>query len=235
MPATAQPAALQVAAASSLAGVMPKLVQGWQAQLPGAQLQWHGDGSGLLLEELAQGRPFDLLLAADGETVASGVRRHLLRPDSVRVVAGNALVLLLPAASRLPIQRITDLARDEVQRIALARSASAPLGRYARQAIDSARLWTSVQRKVVATDSAQASLALVMHNEVDAALVYRSDAQQAGTAARQAAVLAGHEPIRFTAAVVQASRQAELAMRFVSYLRSDAARSLLMAAGFSAP
>ncbi len=235
LPATAQPVPLHVAAASSLAGVMPKLAQGFQALQPGTQLQWHGDGSGLLLEALAQGRPFDLLLAADAETVASGVRRHLLRPDSVRVFAGNALVLLVPASSRLSVQRITDLARDEVQRIAMARPASAPVGRYARQAIDAARLWTSVQRKIVATDSAQAALALVLRNEVDAALVYRSDARLAGSAAREVALLSGHEPIRLTAAVTQASRQAEPATRFVQYLRSEPAQALLAAAGFSAP
>lgn len=235
LPSAAQTPALQVAAASSLAGVMPALARGFESLQPAAKLQWHSDGSGLLLEALAQGRPFDLLLAADAETVASGVRRRLLRPDPVRVFAGNALVLLLPASTRLSIQRITDLARDEVQRIAMARPASAPVGRYARQAIDAARLWTSVQRKIVSTDSAQAALALVMRNEVDAALVYRSDARLAGSAAREVALLSGHEPIRFTAAVAQASNQAELAMRFVQYLRSDPAQALLAAAGFSAP
>ena len=52
---------------------------------------------------------------------------------------------------------------------------------------------------------------------------------------KRQALLSGHEPIRFTAAVAQASNQAELATRFVQYLRSEPAQALLAAAGFSLP
>jgi len=234
LPVLAQPAALQVAAASSLAGVMPALARGYEALPAGAPVRWHSGGSGLLLDALALDKPADVLLAADGDTVARGVQRRLLRPESARAFAGNALVLLVGAASKLPIQRITDLARSEVQQIAVARPTSAPAGRYARQAIDAKRLWASVQRKIVLTDSAQAALDLLLRDEVDAALVYRTDGLKAGAAVRQVEVLAGHEPIRLTAAVTQASRQAESAARFVQYLRGEAAQALLVAAGFSA-
>lgn len=234
LPSHAQPAALQVAAASSLAGVMPALARGYEAQAAGAPVRWHSGGSGLLLDGLALDKPADVLLAADGDTVARGVQRRLLRPESVRVFAGNTLVLLVGAASKLPIHRVTDLARSEVQHIAVARPTSAPAGRYARQAIDAKRLWASVQRKIVPTDSAQAALDLLLRAEVDAALVYRTDGLAAGAAVRQVEVLAGPEPIRLTAAVAQASRQAEPAARFVQYLRSEAAQALLVAAGFNA-
>lgn len=232
--AAAQAAELQLAAASSLAGVMPALLQGFAAQAPGVKVQWRSDGSGLLLAALAQGRASDVLLAADADTIARGVQRQLLRPDSVRGFAGNTLVLLVPAASRLPVQRLADLARSEVQRIAVARPTSAPVGRYARQAIDAERLWPSVQRKIVAADSAQATLELLLRDQADAALVYGSQALAAGAAVRQVEVLAGHEPIRLTAAVTQASRQAEAAARVLQYLRSDAVQALLRAAGFTA-
>ena len=76
---------------------------------------------------------------------------------------------------------------------------------------------------------------MCIRDRVDAALVYRSDARLAGSAAREVALLSGHEPIRFTAAVAQASNQAELATRFVQYLRSEPAQALLAAAGFSLP
>ncbi|HRD97385.1 MAG TPA: substrate-binding domain-containing protein, partial [Rubrivivax sp.] len=94
---------------------MPTLVQGFEALQPGAKVKWRSDGSGLLLEAMAQGQATDVLLAADADTVASGVRRHLLRPDPVRAFAGNTLVLLVPAASRLPIHRLADLARTEIK------------------------------------------------------------------------------------------------------------------------
>ena len=50
LPSAAQTPALQVAAASSLAGVMPALARGFESLQPAAKLQWHSDGSGLLLD-----------------------------------------------------------------------------------------------------------------------------------------------------------------------------------------
>ncbi len=229
----AQGAALQVAAASSLAGVMPELARGFESQHGGTRLEWRAKGSGLLLDGMAQGQATDLLLASDGDTITRGVQRKLLRAESVRAFAGNSLVLLVPAASRLPIQRLTDLGRSEVQRVAVARPTSAPAGRYARQAIDAARMWPSVQRKIVLADSARGALDLLLRDEADAALVYLSDGLSAGTAVREVAVLTGHEPIRLTAAVAQTSRQPEAAARFIQHLRGEAARVVLVGAGFS--
>lgn len=234
LPARAQPAGLQVAAASSLTAVMPALARGFEAQDGGAPIRWHSDGSGLLLDGLALDQPADVLLSADADTVARGVQRRLLRPESARAFAGNALVLVVGKASRLPVQRLTDLARTEVQQIAVARPTSAAVGRYARQAIDAHRLWASVQRKIVATPSVRASMDLLLRADVDAAIVYRTDSLAAGAEVRIVEQLGGHEPIRLTAAVTQGSRQVERATRFVQYLRSDAAQALLVAAGFSA-
>ena len=52
----AQGAALQVAAASSLAGVMPELARGFESQHGGTRLEWRAKGSGLLLDGMAQGQ-----------------------------------------------------------------------------------------------------------------------------------------------------------------------------------
>ncbi len=233
LPLRAQVKPLQVASASSLVDVMPGLARGFEAANAGVLLQWRSGGSGLLLDELAQAAAIDVLLSADGDTIARGVQRQLLRADSVRAFAGNELVLLVPAASKLPIRRLADLTRPEVQRIALASATQASVGRYARQAIDAVRLWASVQRKIVAADSARAALQMLLRDEADAALLYRTDGLAAGSAVREVERLSGHEPIRLTAAVAQASTQPERAAAFVQYLRSESARSQLVAQGFS--
>ena len=50
--------------------------------------------------------------------------------------------------------------------LTLARPTSAPAGRYARQAIDAARMWPSVQRKIVLADSARGALDLLLRDLV---------------------------------------------------------------------
>lgn len=227
-------ATLQVAAASSLAEAMPALAQAFEGGHPGVTLKLSSGASGALLEQLAQGAPVDVLLSADADTLARGVERRLLQADSVRAFASNTLVLVLPAASVLPVQRITDLALVEVQRIAMGRAATAPVGRYARQAIDAARLWPALQRKIVPADSARHALELVVRGDVDAAFVYGTDARSAGNRVRLVQTLAGISPIRLGAAVAASSKQAALAAEFVLFLRSDAARAVLGRLGFGA-
>jgi molybdate transport system substrate-binding protein len=226
MPGQTQPSAvLQVAAASSLAGVMPALARDYEARHPGHTVRWHSDGSGLLLDGLAQGKPADVLL---GRRWRHRGARRAAPPAAAGIGAGlcrQRAGAAGGAASKLPIHRLTDLARAEVQHIAMARATSASAGRYARQAIDAARMWASVQRKIVPTDSAHAALELLLRNEVDAALVYRTEGLSAAAAVREVEVLNGHEPIRLTAAVTQASRQPEPAVQFVQYLRSEARAS----------
>lgn len=237
-PLWAQTAALQVSAATSLQGVLPALVQAFARQRGVPPPAVTTGASGALVDALGQRgaqAAADVLLTDDAETIARGVERRLLRPDPVRNFATHALVLVVPASSRLPVRRLTDLAAADVQRIALGRVASVPQGRFARQSIDAARLWPSVQRKVVQADSARDTLRRVVEGEVDAAIVFRTDALAAGPALRVVETLGGHGAIRLTAAVAASAAQPALAADFVQFLRSDAAAAVLAQAGFGPP
>ena len=237
-PLWAQTAPLQVAAATSLQDVMPALVQAFARERKVPPPAVVTGASGALVEALGQRgarAAADVLLCDDAETIARGVERRLLRPDPVRNFASHGLVLVVPAGSRLPVRRLTDLANADVQRIALGRPASVPVGRFARQAIDAARLWPSVQRKVVQADSARDVLRRVLEGEADAAIVFASDAQSAGPALRVVEPLLNHSAIRLTAAVAVAAAQPDLAADFVLFLRSPAATDLMVKAGFGPP
>ena len=74
----------------------------------------------------------------------------------------------------------------------------------------------------------------VERGEVDAGIVYATDARQSGGKVRVAATIdpSLHRPIRYVAAVVSASRQAGAATRFVDHLTTPAAQKHLSAEGF---
>ncbi|MEO5735202.1 MAG: molybdate ABC transporter substrate-binding protein [Rubrivivax sp.] len=238
MTASLQPAAAQtltVAAASSLSDVMPALVLGFEAVHPGTDVVVVLGGSGALLERIAQGLRADVLASADLETATLGIQRELLVSDLRGVFATNTLVLVTPASLNLPLRRLSDLAGPEVVRIAIGRRSEVPAGRYARGAIDAARLWPSVQRKVVQAGSAREVLALVASADVEAGFVYGTDVQAANGRVRQVETLETAIPIRYPAQVVAASRQPVLARAFVDWLRSPSAREILQRAGFGVP
>lgn len=226
---------LTVAADTSLTEAMPMLVRGFEAAHPGADVAVVLGASGTLLERIATGLPADVLASADLETATLGIQRQLLVPDLRSVFATNALVLITPASLNLPLRRLSDLARPEVVRIAIGRRSEEPAGRYGRQTIDAARLWPSVQRKVVSADSVRDVLDLVAGGDVEAGIVYTTDVAAAADRVRVVEALEATTPIRYPAQVVAASRQPALARAFVEWLRSASARDILQRAGFGVP
>lgn len=226
---------LSVAADPTLREVLSVLARSFEARHAGVKVAVTAGAPGAFLDQVAQGAPLDLLASADVDTLALGAQRRLLLSDLRGAFAGDTLVLVVPASASAPVQRLSDLARPEVARIALGRPASVASARPAREAINAQRLWSSVQRKVVYVDTVSALLELVASAEADAGLVYATDAAAGAGRVRVAQTLPTSPPIRYQASVVAGSAHAELAREFVVHLRSAAAQTVLAQAGFSPP
>lgn len=233
MPAAAQQ--LNVAAAASLTEAMTELARAFEATRSGVSVQLRFGASGQLLQDLPRGPVTDVLATADVDTVARGVQRRLLVAEAQREFAANALVLVVPADRGTAVQRLQDLARPEIRRIAMGRIATVPAGRYAKQAIDALRLWPALQQKIVNHDDVRAVLDAVASGDVDAGFVYATDAARAGDRLRVVQTLNVPTPLRYAATVTAASRQPALAREFVLFLTQPPARALLERQGFGGP
>lgn len=234
--ATAGAQTLVVAVDSSLHPVLQEVAKDFEASRPGVKAQWVVGAPGALLDQVAQGKPMDVWIGTDDAVVSSGLLRKLLAPNLRGFFASNQLVLIEPAAAsgNPPLQRLADLALPQVRRIAMGREASEPAGRYARQAIDTQRLWPLVQRKVVLTDDVREALRQVAAAEADAGFVYATDAA-ANAQVRVVQALQLAAPIRHQAHLAVGSQQAPLAEAFVAHLRSAVAQAALKSAGYELP
>lgn len=226
---------LTVAADSSLGEALTVLVRDFERLNPGAGLKLMLGASGALLGQLAQDTPADVLVSADAATVSLGVQRRLLVEDMGNVIAANTLVLVVPMSLSLPVQRLADLARPEVARIAMGRESAVPAGRYAREAINAQRLWPSLQQKVVVAKDVREVLDLVASAQVQAGFVFATDVAQAPGRLRVVETLQTTTPIRYLANVATESKNPELGRAFVSFLRGEPARAVFKRFGFGLP
>ena len=226
---------LTIAADSSLGDALLAVARDFEATRKGVTVKLLLGASGAMLEEVGRGTAIDVLAPADAETAAFGVQRRLLVPDLRSSFATNTLVLVVPASLSLPVQRLSDLGRPEVVRVAMARYTSEAAGRYAREAINAQRLWPQVQRKAVLVDDVREVLSLVAAADVEAGFVYATDVASAANRVRVVETLPTTTPIRYPANVVAGSKQAELARAFVSHLRSEPARAVFKRFGFGLP
>ncbi|WP_310151872.1 molybdate ABC transporter substrate-binding protein [Luteimonas sp. 3794] len=237
LPTAAQARApLTVFAAASLKEAMDAAAARYQ-QDTGQPVRVSYAASPALARQIQQRAPADVFVSADLDWMDWLQARGLVTASSRRDLLGNTLVLIAPAHSTtqpFALTRDSDLlpllgARG---RLALARTASVPAGRYARAAFASLGQWPALQPRVAETDSVRSALTLVARGEAPLGVVYGSDAQ----AEPRVKVLAtfpadSHPAIVYPVARIAASRHPQ-ADAFVRWLDGDVASALFRRHGF---
>jgi molybdate transport system substrate-binding protein len=192
--------------------------------------------SNTLARQIVEGAAVDVFISADRPQMAVVESAGRIERGSAIDLLSNQLVIVVPAESRLAIQAPRDLLSPTVRRIALGDPAAVPAGTYAKQYLDSLGLWPSLSRRIVPAASVRAALAAVESGDVDAAIVYATDA---GIARRSR--IAFRVPPRdgpsivYPVAAIAGARHREEAVRFIDYLRSAPAQATFRRYGFLPP
>jgi molybdate transport system substrate-binding protein len=226
---------ITVFAAASLKTALDRIASDWQAQGGEAVVLAYG-GSSALARQIEAGAPADAFLSASEDWMDWLDGRNLLAEGSRRDLLGNALVLVAPGAATAgavtigPDTDLRALLGDGV--LAMALADSVPAGVYARQSLTTLGLWDGVAPQVAQAADVRAALALVARGEAALGIVYATDA-----AAEPRVHVVGlfpedsHDPITYPVARIAGA--AADATAFLDYLRSDPARAVFTAQGFT--
>jgi molybdate transport system substrate-binding protein len=106
---------------------------------------------------------------------------------------------------------------------------------YAQQVLRALDLNEKVRDRLIYGANVRQVLDYVIRGEVSAGIVYKTDAIDAGEKVRVMATAdpKWHEPIVYPAAVIRSSARRDASKRFLDYLGSDKAMSILQAHGFT--
>lgn len=224
-----------VSAAISLRDVLDEI---WSFPAPGRHVRMvlNTAGSGTLLRQILQGAPVDLFISASPDELDRLEEDGLLLPGTRTTVAANSLVTIFPAEVDPPGQ-FRHLAEDRFRRIAIGNPRTVPAGRYARQALESSGLWPRLQDRLVFAESVRQVVEYVARGDVDAGVVYRTDAARFRTR-----VVAGPEPpagscrpVRYQAAVLADAPSPAAAGELLERLLAPEGRRRFRVHGFSVP
>lgn len=193
--------------------------------------------TGVLLAQIREGAPVDVFIAASESQMDLAVDQKLVDADSRRVIASNALVLIVPKSSKVELKGFLDLAKPEIKKLAVGEPRIVPAGEYAAQVLVHLKLDEVLQFRLVLGASVRQVLDYVEQGEVDAGIVYATDAAQAGGNIRVIATAetTWHAPIHYPAAVVTASKHRDAAGAFIRYLTTEPAQKILQHRGFAPP
>ena len=219
-----------VFAAASLADAMDEIGERYEGET-GARVVFSFGGSQALAQQIASGAPADVFVAAGRPPVdfLSSRGEVVLIEDAV---VHNDLVVAVKDDSGA-LRSMADLGGPAARRVAIADPGLAPAGVYAREALERLGLWESLRPALVFGADVRAALAYLESGNVDAAVVYATDAREApGVRALEIVPRDSYTPIAYPAAVLEGSDNRGAALEFVRFLKSDAARRIFERHGF---
>lgn len=224
-----------VSAATSLSTAFKTIGRNYEVQHPGAKVLLNFAASGALLQQLAKGAPVDVFASADQETMDQAQNLGLVKAGERRNFVRNQLVLIVPAKDNIGIVSLEDLGKPQVKRVAIGNPGSVPVGRYARHALQAARLWPAVQAKAIMTHNVRQAMDYVARGEVDAALVYATDAALMKHKVKVVLTVPLDVPISYPIAPLAAAANSAEARRFVAYVLAPESQAVLAQYGFGKP
>jgi molybdate transport system substrate-binding protein len=224
-----------VSAAASLSNVMKEVVAQFEKTHPGTKVVCNFAASGVLLQQMAKGAPVDVFAAADQQTMNQAQEKQLIIPDTRKNFVSNRLALIAPLDSKLTFSGLKDLTGPAVKRVAVGNPSTVPAGRYAKEALVKAGLWDKLSPKFVLAESVRQVLDYVSRGEVDAGLVYSTDAAIAKGKVKVVQTVTEHAPILYPIAVTESTGKKVLAQSFVDFVVSSTAQEILAKFGFGKP
>ena len=232
---SAQAADLIVSAAASLTNAFRDVGKMFEEGNSGNRVVFNFASSDVLLSQIAKGAPVDVFATADMESMDRAEKQNLLAPGTRRILLRNKLVLIAPSGSTTALSGLTSLEGPAVRRVAIGNPASVPVGRYSREAIEKAGVWSKLEPKFIMAQNVRQALDYVARGEVDAGLVYATDAAIMAGKVRVAADVPTATPIVYPVALINDTRNRALAEAFVKVLGSEVARGVFTRYGFIRP
>jgi molybdate transport system substrate-binding protein len=226
---------LTVSAAASLTNALKEVAGQFEKTQAGTKVVCNFAASGVLLQQMAKGAPVDVFAAADQKTINQAQEKKLIIPATRKNFVSNRLVLIVPMDSKLTLSGLKDLTGPQVKRVAVGNPATVPAGRYAKEALTSAGLWDKLTPKFVLAESVRQVLDYVSRGEVDAGLVYSTDAAIAKGKVKVVQTVTEHAPILYPIAVTESTGKKALAQSFVDFVVSPAAQETFSKFGFGKP
>lgn len=235
MPATVSARrTVAVAAASSLEPALGALARAFESAHPGIDVIATYGASGTFFAQIANGAPFDVVMAADVETPRRIAAARLGEREAV--YAHGTLVLWVSDSARaLPWQGgLAPLATASIRRIAIANPAIAPYGRAALEVLREAGLEDAVRSKLVVGGDALQSVQFARAGAVDAALVPRSLASPDKLPRGRILPLPGRAAARgveYGAIVLSRSHDPDAGRAFLAFVLGREGRTILASSG----
>ncbi len=225
---------LNVSAAVSLKDALAEIQKNYETKNTTIKLIYNLGASGALQKQIEQGAPADLFISAAPKQMNDLEEKNLVNKATRKNLVENKLVVIVPTASTLNITTYEDLTKNDVQKVSIGETGSVPAGQYAQEVLKKLGIWDKIQSKAVLAKDVRTVLTYVETGNVEAGIVYKTDAVSSDKVKIAATAPEGsHQPILYPAAVLAGSKQEKAAADFLAYLSTPESKAIFEKYGFT--
>jgi molybdate transport system substrate-binding protein len=224
---------LTISAAASMQEALTELQRNYEKEHPNVKLLFNYGATGALQQQIEHGAPVDVFFSASEEKFDELLEKGLVEKQNSIDLVSNEIVLIQNKHANHQITGFAGLSDSKIKRISIGTPESVPAGKYAKETLESQKIWPQLEGKIVFAKDVRQVLTYVESGNVDAGIVYKTDAigskkiKIVETADSQS-----HSPIIYPLGVVKKSKQKLEAINFYDYLQSEKAEELLEDYGF---
>lgn len=233
---TAHAEKINIAAAADLKFALDEIIAEFPLKRSADEVTVTYGSSGKFFTQIQHGAPFDLYFSADIALPRTLVKSGFAASDVMPYAVGR-LVLWRPHfdAAKMTLASLTD---PKVTRIAIANPQHAPYGQRAEEALRAAGVWPQIFPKLVYGENIAQTAQFVQTGNAQVGLLALSLALSPPLAKQGSYWLIPdtlHQPLEQGFIITRRAANNALAHRFADYLRTPAARTVLVRYGFTLP
>lgn len=230
----AAPVELYVSAAASMTDAMKEIGGEYEKKNPSVKLVFNFASSGALQQGIEQGAPADIFVSAAQKQMNTLEKKGLLADGTRKDLLVNKVVLIVPKDSKLQLTKFEDVLKGEVKKIGLGEPKGVPVGQYSEEIFNKLGILDQVKTKGVYGSNVRQVLSWVETGEVDAGVVYATDAAVSkGNKVICNAPEGSHKPVIYPMAIIKSTKQLDAAKAFSAYLAGADGKKVFEKYGFA--
>lgn len=164
--------------AASLTDVISEITTEFEKE-NGVTVKLNLASSGTLARQIEHGATPSIYFSADKKWMNYLIKNHLIENETVKKIAGNSMVLIVPNKSTLnqmPFSSNINLPEYFDGRLSIGDPNHVPAGSYATQLLENLGWSEELEPRFLPANDVRSALMVVELGEVDAGIVYKTDA-----------------------------------------------------------
>ncbi|AFY59104.1 molybdenum ABC transporter, periplasmic molybdate-binding protein [Rivularia sp. PCC 7116] len=225
---------LTVSAAASMQDALKEVAKVYQEEYPNTKITYNFASSGTLTQQIKQGAPVDIFISANERFMDELDKKNILLSGSRKDLLKNNVVLIVPKKDNINnVSNFQELTNPNIKRFSIGEPESVPAGQYAKQVLSSLKIYEQIKPKTVFAKDVRQVLAYVELGNVDAGIVYATDAK----ISKKIKIVAtasenNHKAIIYPVAAIKRTKNPEAAKEFIQFLFSNPAKDTFNKYGF---